>query len=65
MYFDSVEDLKNYGMSDYKHDYAYGVVGTTQYRWKRTNDDLSSTGKWRISNDNINDSINLNGFKID
>lgn len=64
-YFSSVEEMKNYDMSNYSFEYAYGVVGIDQYRWKASNDILTDTGKWRPVIDILGDIIKLNKFTLD
>lgn len=64
-FFESVDVMKNHDMSGYPHSYAYGVVGTTQYRYRADNTEDPVTGKWRVANELIGDLIDFSNFQID
>ena len=63
--FNTVEEMKSYDMSEYPYEFAYGCVGETQYKWKKSNTELEDCGKWRIVNDTDDKLFNLKSFTID
>lgn len=63
-FFVSIDEMVNYDMSGYPYQYAYGIVGTEQYRWRINNDVLSNTGKWRTVNEVLGDVIDIQNFQI-
>lgn len=63
-FFDSVDEMVNHDMSGYPYQYAYGVAGTEQYRWRIDNEVLENTGKWRTVNEVLGDVIDIQNFQI-
>lgn len=63
-FFNSIEDMGDYDMSDYPYDYAYGIVNTNQYRWRSDNLESDTLGKWRIVTEIVGDLIDIQNFQI-
>jgi len=64
LFFTSVDEMISHDMSGYPYQYAYGVTGTEQYRWRIDNEILENTGKWRTVNEVLGDIIDIENFRI-
>lgn len=63
--FKTIEEMANFDMSSYPYDYAYGLVLEQQFRYKKSNENLSTYGKWRQVIELAGDLITFDNFRID
>lgn len=63
--FKTIEEMKDFDMSSYPYDYAYGIVLEQQFRYKKSNENLSTYGKWRQVIELAGDLITFENFRID